>query len=81
MCLRVVTLPAQAHEVIKSAFTALAAEYDVMNVTPVTTANYTAISVSLNRLPLCLAEQFAVDFCILVHVVNALSTLHPLRSL
>lgn len=81
VCLRVVTLPAQAHKVIKSAFTALAAEYDMMNVTPVFSADYTAVAVSLNRLPLRFSEQFAVLLSILVHSVNALSTLQPLLSL
>lgn len=75
------TLTAQANKVIKSAFTALAAEYDMMNIAPVTTADYAAIAVSLNRLPLRLAEQFAVLLSVLVHSVNALSTLQPLLSL
>ena len=56
VCLRVVAITAQANKIIKSAFTALAAEYDMMNVTPVFAADYTAIAVSLNRLPLRLAE-------------------------
>lgn len=81
VCLRVVTRSTQANKVIKSAFTALAAEYDMMNVTPVFAADYTAVAVSFNRLPLRLAEQFAIDFCILVHSVNALSMLQPRRSL
>ena len=75
------TLTAQAHKVIKCAFTALAAKYDMMNITPVFAADYTAIPVSLNRLPLRLAEQFAVLLSVLIHVVNALSTLQPRRSL
>ena len=81
MCLRVVALTAKANEIIKSTLTALAAEYDMMNVTPVFAADYTAIPVSLNRLPLRLAEQFAVLLSVLIHVVNALSTLQPLLSL
>ena len=74
-------ISAKADEVIKSAFTALAAEYDMMNVTPIFAADYAAISVSLNRLPLRSSEQFTVLFSVLVHVVNALSTLQPLLSL
>ena len=81
MCLRVVALTAKANEIIKSTLTALAAEYDMMNVTPVFAADYTAIPVSLNRLPLRSSEQFAVLLCVLVHVVNALSMLQPLLSL
>jgi hypothetical protein len=56
MCLRVVAIPAQAYEVIKGTLTALAAEYDMMNVTTVFAADYAAIPVSLNRLSLGLAE-------------------------
>ena len=81
VCLRVVAITAKADKVIKSAFPALAAEYDMMNVTPVFAADYTAIPVSLNRLPLRSSKQFAVLLCVLVHVVNALSTLQPRRSL
>ena len=81
MCFGVVALSTQANKVIKSAFTALAAEYDMMNVTTVFAADYAAIPVSLNRLSLGLAEQFAVLLSVLVHVVNALSTLQPRRSL
>ena len=81
MCLRVVTLTAKAYEVIKSAFAALAAKYDMMNIAPVFAADYTAIPISFNRLPLRLAEQFAVLLSVLIHVVNALSTLQPLLSL
>lgn len=81
MCLRVVAIAAQAHEVIKGTFAALATEYDMMNITPVMTADYAAVAVSLNRLPLSLAEQFAVLLSVLVHSVNALSTLQPRRSL
>ena len=81
MCLVVVTLTAKANKVIKSAFAALAAEYDMMNIAPVPTADYAAVAVSLNRLSLRLAEQFAVLFSVLIHVVNALSTLQPLLSL
>lgn len=81
MCLRVVALTAKANEVIKSTLAALAAEYDMMNIAPVFAADYTAIPVSLNRLPLRSSEQFAVLLCVLVHVVNALSTLQPRRSL
>ena len=81
MCLRVVALPAQAHKIIKRAFPALRAKYDMMNVTTVFAADYTAVSISLNRLPLRLTEQFAVLLSVLVHVVNALSMLQPLLSL
>lgn len=81
VCLCVMTLTAQAHKVIKCAFTALAAKYDMMNITPVFAADYAAIPVSLNRLPLRLAEQFAVLLSVLIHVVNALSMLQPLLSL
>ena len=81
MCLRVVPLTAKAYEVIEGAFAALAAEYDMMDIAPVFAADYTAIPVSLNRLPLRSSEQFAVLLCVLVHVVNALSTLQPLLSL
>jgi hypothetical protein len=56
MCLRVVAITTKANEVIKSAFPALRAKYDMMNITPVFAADYTAIPVSLNRLPLRLAE-------------------------
>ena len=56
VCLCVVAITAKAYKVVKSAFTTLAAEYDMMNVTPVFAADYAAISVSLNRLPLRLAE-------------------------
>jgi hypothetical protein len=76
-----VTIPAQAHKVIKSTLAALAAEYNMMNVAPVFAADYAAIAVSLNRLPLCLAEQFPILLSVLVHVVNALSMLQPLLSL
>jgi hypothetical protein len=51
-----VALPAQAHKIIKRAFPALRAKYDMMNVTTVFAADYTAVSISLNRLPLRLAE-------------------------
>lgn len=81
MCLVVVTLTAKADKVIEGTLTALAAEYDMMNVTPVFAADYTAVAVSFNRLPLRLAEQFAVLLSVLIHVVNALSTLQPLLSL
>lgn len=81
MCFGVVAIAAQAHEVIKGTFAALATEYDMMNITPVMTADYAAVAVSLNRLPLRSSEQFAVLFSVLVHVVNALSTLQPLLSL
>lgn len=81
MCLRVVALTAKANEVIKSTLAALAAEYDMMNIAPVFAADYAAILVSLNRLPLRLAEQFAVLLSVLIHVVNALSMLQPLLSL
>lgn len=81
VCLRVVTIPAKANKVIKSTLTALAAEYNMMNIAPVFAADYTAIPVSLNRFPLRLAEQFSILLCILVHSVNALSTLQPLLSL
>lgn len=81
VCLVVVTLTAKAYEVIEGAFPALAAEYDMMNIAPVFAADYTTISVSFNRLPLRLAEQFAVLLSVLVHSVNALSTLQPLLSL
>ena len=74
-------ISAQANKVIKSTLTALAAEYDMVYIAPVFAADYTAIPVSLNRLPLRSSEQFAVLLCVLVHVVNALSTLQPRRSL
>ena len=75
------TLTAKAHKVIKSTLAALAAEYNMMNVAPVFAADYAAIAVSLNRLPLRFAEQFAILLSVLIHVVNALSTLQPRRSL
>ena len=53
----------------------------MVNIAPVTTADYATIPVPLNSLPLRLAEQFAVLFSVLVHVVKALSTLQPRRSL
>ena len=49
-------ISAKANEVIKSAFAALAAKYNVVYIAPVFAADYTAISVSLNGLPLSLAE-------------------------
>lgn len=75
------TLTTQAHKVIEGAFTALAAKYDMVYIAPVTTADYAAVSVSLNRLPLRLTEKFAVLLSVLIHVVNALSMLQPLLSL
>lgn len=81
MCLRVVAITAQAYEVIESTLPALRAKYDMMNIAPVTTADYAAVSVSLNRLPLRLTEKFAVLPSVLIHVVNALSMLQPLLSL
>lgn len=81
MSLVVVAITAQAHKIIKGAFAALRTEYDMMNIAPVFAAEYTAVAVSFNRLPLCLTEQFAVLLSVLIHVVNALSTLQPLLSL
>lgn len=75
------TLTTQANEVIKSASAALAAKYNVVYIAPVFAAYHATIPVPLNRLPLRLAEQFAVLLSVLVHVVNALSTLQPLLSL
>ena len=71
----------KANEVIKSAFPALRAKHDMMNITPVFTAEYATTSIPFNRLPFRLTEQFTVLLCILVHVVNALSMLQPLLSL
>jgi hypothetical protein len=76
-----VTITTKANKVIKRTLAALAAEYDMMNIAPVFAANNAAISVSLNCLPLRSSEQFAVLLSVLVHVVNALSTLQPLLSL
>lgn len=81
MCLRVVALPAQAHKIIKRTLTALTSEHDMMDIAPVFAANYAAVAVSLNRLPLRFAEQFAILLSVLIHVVNALSMLQPLLSL
>ena len=81
VCLRVVTLTAKANKVIEGAFAALAAKYDMMNIAPVFAADYATIPVSFNRLPLRLAEQFPILLSVLVHSVNALSTLQPLLSL
>lgn len=81
MCLRVVALTAKANEIIKSTLTALRPEYDMVYIAPIFAAYHAAIPVSLNRLPLRLAEQFTVLLCVLIHVVNALSTLQPLLSL
>lgn len=81
MSLVVVAITAQAHKIIKGAFTALAAERDMMNIAPVFAADYAAISVPLNGLPLRSSEQFAVLLSVLVHVVNALSMLQPRLSL
>jgi hypothetical protein len=51
-----VAITAQANEVIEGTLTALAAKYDMMNITPVFAADYAAIPVSLNRLPLSSSE-------------------------
>lgn len=81
VCLRVMALTAQAYEVIKRAFPALAAKYNVVYIAAVTPTEHATIPVSLNRLPLRSSEQFAILLSVLVHVVNALSMLQPLLSL
>ena len=74
-------ISAQANKVIERTLAALRPEYDMVNIAPVFAAQYATTLISLNRLPLRFAEQFAVLLSVLVHSVNALSTLQPRRSL